>query len=205
MTESKLKQRILPSKLFKQEEDGPIEVINSENSNIVNSRILNKTNLKLWTTEKVRELFVFYKLYGSKWSTIATRFSGMTENDVKNKFYSTLKSIAYKFRKEFPLASNHKKELVKYVDIALTYQELLTKENTPKEVELKQENSGYLKNITQTIESFNIWPSNFTSENDAFMNGFSKMIWNNAEGKNDYPNLTAGDVSGNGSGEELKT
>lgn len=78
-----------------------------------------------WTEEDDKKLFIFFKKYGSKWSNIAKKFKNRTENQVKNRFYSTLRRIATKKRRDNP--SMHipepksKKDLLQYVDDALEY------------------------------------------------------------------------------------
>jgi hypothetical protein len=46
-----------------------------------------------------------YKEIGTKWSVIAKYFPGRTENSIKNRFYSTLRRIATKKRKELKKSS----------------------------------------------------------------------------------------------------
>lgn len=78
-----------------------------------------------WTEEDDKKLFVFFKKYGSKWSNIAKKFKNRTENQVKNRFYSTLRRIATKKRRDNPNMHipepKSKKDLLQYVDDALEY------------------------------------------------------------------------------------
>ncbi len=66
-----------------------------------------------------------FKKYGSKWSAIAKEFRNRTENQVKNRFYSTLRRIATKKKRENPNAHipepKSKNDLLQYVDDALEY------------------------------------------------------------------------------------
>ena len=92
-----------------------------------------KRNLKLletpekitWTEEDDRKLFTLFKKYGSKWSIIAKEYKNRTENQVKNRFYSTLRRIATKKKRENPGAHipdpKCKNDLLQYVDDALEY------------------------------------------------------------------------------------
>lgn len=78
-----------------------------------------------WTEEDDKKLFIFFKKYGSKWSNIAKKFKNRTENQVKNRFYSTLRRIATKKRRDNPgmhiPEPKSKKDLLQYVDDALEY------------------------------------------------------------------------------------
>jgi len=78
-----------------------------------------------WTEEDDKRLFIFFKKYGSRWSNIAKRFRNRTENQVKNRFYSTLRRIATKKRRDNPgmhiPEPKSKKDLLPYVDDALEY------------------------------------------------------------------------------------
>lgn len=47
-----------------------------------------------WTPEEDFLIFKFFSEFGSKWSLIASKFPGRTENSVKNRFYSTLRRIS---------------------------------------------------------------------------------------------------------------
>eukprot|EP00826_Nyctotherus_ovalis_P055417 TRINITY_DN7355_c0_g1_i13.p1 TRINITY_DN7355_c0_g1~~TRINITY_DN7355_c0_g1_i13.p1 ORF type:complete len:225 (-),score=88.91 TRINITY_DN7355_c0_g1_i13:58-732(-) len=82
-------------------------------------------NLQLvkWTEEEDRKLFMLYKLKGSCWSSIATEFRNRNENQVKNRFYSTLRRMAVKVntRKGEQTHKARKEDLIKYVDDALVY------------------------------------------------------------------------------------
>jgi hypothetical protein len=70
-------------------------------------------------------LFALYKEKGSCWSTIAQEFPGRNENQVKNRFYSTLRRLATKesaavntnAQELFP--KTKKRDLLKYVDEAM--------------------------------------------------------------------------------------
>lgn len=78
-----------------------------------------------WTEEADQKLFKLYKAKGSCWSVIATEFHGLTENQVKNRFYSTLRRLATKKAMEDPTGEQHpktkKKDLITFVDDAILY------------------------------------------------------------------------------------
>ncbi len=78
-----------------------------------------------WTEEEDRRLFELYKEKGSCWSSIATEFEGRTENQVKNRFYSTLRRLATKHSSTDgqgeQVPKTKKKDLLKFVDEAIVY------------------------------------------------------------------------------------
>jgi len=66
------------------------------------------------------------KEFGTSWSIIADNFPGRSENQVKNRFYSTLRRVATKkiTKDRLPYKSSiqmRKQELLRYVDDALLY------------------------------------------------------------------------------------
>ena len=81
-----------------------------------------KKTTKLWTEEDDKKLFNLYKVIGSKWTIIAGDFPGRSKNEVKNRFYSTLRRVARKRNQESGVsvnADNLKKGLLRYVDDAI--------------------------------------------------------------------------------------
>lgn len=44
-----------------------------------------------WTEEEEFKLFEIHKIYGNKWKEISQELPGRTDNDIKNRFYSTLR------------------------------------------------------------------------------------------------------------------
>ena len=78
-----------------------------------------------WTEDEDKKLFQLFKKLGTRWSMIIKYFDDRSENDVKNRFYSTLRRVATKKRREDPellnMNPNSKTDLVKYVDDALHY------------------------------------------------------------------------------------
>lgn len=52
-----------------------------------------------WNPEEDLIIFEKYKIYGTKWSKISSFLPGRAEGSVKNRFYSTLRRIAYKYEK----------------------------------------------------------------------------------------------------------
>jgi len=80
----------------------------------------------VWTETEDKQLFELYKCRGAVWSLIAKDFPGRTENQVKNRFYSTLRRVATKkiADKNLPPRSSihmSKEELLQYVEDALEY------------------------------------------------------------------------------------
>jgi hypothetical protein len=78
-----------------------------------------------WTEEADKKLFELYKVKGSCWSIIANDFPRLTENQVKNRFYSTLRRLATKKAMSDPRGEQRpktkKKDLVAFVDDAILY------------------------------------------------------------------------------------
>jgi len=87
-------------------------------------------NKNAWTQEELTRLFSSYKIYGTKWSVMVQLFPGRTENDIKNKFYTTLKRVATRAQLEDPEKYSPsfikcKSNLVQFVDAAMLYGSLL--------------------------------------------------------------------------------
>lgn len=79
-----------------------------------------------WTEEEDKKIFILYKQHGAKWSRIAKEFKDKTDNQVKNRFYSTLRRVATKNNRDNPCRSFSsdqlgKTELLQYVDEAFEY------------------------------------------------------------------------------------
>lgn len=79
-----------------------------------------------WTKEEDDRIFALCKEFGTSWSIIAGKFPGRTENQIKNRFYSTLRRVATKkiAKERLPYKSSiqmGKLELLRYVDDALLY------------------------------------------------------------------------------------
>jgi hypothetical protein len=53
-----------------------------------------------WTSYEDYMIFKLYNEYGSKWAKIASFLKGRTENSIKNRFYSTLRRLAYEDQKK---------------------------------------------------------------------------------------------------------
>lgn len=67
-------------------------------------------------------MFKLYKQRGAKWSAIAKDIEGRTENEVKNRFYSTLRRIATKKAQEKSSKVQYRKAtLLQFVDDAIEY------------------------------------------------------------------------------------
>ena len=48
-------------------------------------------NKSKWTQAEQEKLFEIHKDYGNKWKQISAHMEGRTDNDIKNRFYSTLR------------------------------------------------------------------------------------------------------------------
>ena len=80
----------------------------------------------IWSEAEDKQLFELYKVRGALWSIIAKSFPGRTENQIKNRFYSTLRRVATKKTadQDLPPRSSirmSKTELLQYVDYAVDY------------------------------------------------------------------------------------
>ena len=75
-----------------------------------------------WTEEESKKLFKLYKEMGSRWSILATYFPSRNENQIKNRFYSTLRRVAKKSHNASRQKSKIGKDyLVQFVDDAILY------------------------------------------------------------------------------------
>lgn len=77
--------------------------------------IVRKVYILEWTELDDKNLFELYKIMGSDWKKITTHFPGKNSNEVKNRFYSTLRRVA---RKKNPDKRFLPSELIVYIDIA---------------------------------------------------------------------------------------
>ncbi len=96
----------------------------SKVSTLENEKRIGEAQSVVWTEEDDKKLFALYKEKGSTWSAIAKEFEGRNENQVKNRFYSTLRRVATKRSRENPdLAPRNpgKNDLLQYVDEAIEY------------------------------------------------------------------------------------
>ena len=81
-----------------------------------------KPSKAIWTEDEDRRLFILYKSLGSKWSLVAKELPGRSENEVKNRFYSTLRRIATKKSQgSSSKVQQRKATLLQYVDDAIEY------------------------------------------------------------------------------------
>lgn len=46
-----------------------------------------------WTPEEDQQIYDLYKKYGTSWSKLAKEMNGRSENSIKNRFYSTIRSL----------------------------------------------------------------------------------------------------------------
>ncbi len=76
-----------------------------------------------WSAKEDYQIFQLYNQYGSKWAKIASYLNGRTENSIKNRFYSTLRRIAYEHQKKITDNTKNKiryqKDLLKYIPQAI--------------------------------------------------------------------------------------
>lgn len=81
---------------------------------------------KEWSEEELKKVFDCYKKHGAKWSKVAESFPGRSANDVKNKFYTTLKKVATRAQLENPTKYDSsfikcKRNLIQFIDLALEH------------------------------------------------------------------------------------
>eukprot|EP00826_Nyctotherus_ovalis_P057588 TRINITY_DN7882_c0_g1_i20.p1 TRINITY_DN7882_c0_g1~~TRINITY_DN7882_c0_g1_i20.p1 ORF type:complete len:289 (-),score=22.55 TRINITY_DN7882_c0_g1_i20:193-1059(-) len=84
-----------------------------------------------WTVEESKMLFELFKCYGSQWVIIAKHLTRHCENDIKNKFYTTLKRVATQAQLEDPVQYTSKfikskKNLIQFVDAAIKIGHMLS-------------------------------------------------------------------------------
>lgn len=77
-----------------------------------------------WSEEDDKKLFMKFKEKGTKWTVIAQDFPNRTENEIKNRFYSTLRRVATKRAREKQGFSKNsaalsKEQLIDYVEEAM--------------------------------------------------------------------------------------
>jgi hypothetical protein len=70
-----------------------------------------------WTSDEDYTIFKLYSEYGSKWAKIAGCLKGRTENSIKNRFYSTLRRLAYEKQKKDNLATLSKEKFISQKDL----------------------------------------------------------------------------------------
>eukprot|EP00826_Nyctotherus_ovalis_P053704 TRINITY_DN7005_c0_g4_i1.p1 TRINITY_DN7005_c0_g4~~TRINITY_DN7005_c0_g4_i1.p1 ORF type:complete len:161 (+),score=43.63 TRINITY_DN7005_c0_g4_i1:585-1067(+) len=133
---------------------------------------------------------MLFKIFGSRWSRIATEFPGLSENDIKNKFYSSLKSIANKLQdKHSPL--RRKRDLVQFVDIAIIHQELLPckikRKSKAKRLKRKRPATSASRESEKQLKpgpgdtQLQVWPSSGNAESAALCKALSQMVWDETE------------------------
>ena len=93
---------------------------------VVEGKLKKQKRVLKWSKEEDDKIFHLYKQYGSAWSKIALEFSEKSENQIKNRFYSTLRRVATK--KMAKKNYSHKRSielgiysLVRYIDDAIEY------------------------------------------------------------------------------------
>ncbi len=84
-----------------------------------------------WTNSETQRLLVLYKSMGAHWAAIAKHLPGRSENDIKNRFYTTLKRVATQAQLEDPVKYGSKfvkckKNLLQFVDAAMMYNDVFS-------------------------------------------------------------------------------
>eukprot|EP00831_Metopus_contortus_P003765 TRINITY_DN11384_c0_g1_i1.p1 TRINITY_DN11384_c0_g1~~TRINITY_DN11384_c0_g1_i1.p1 ORF type:complete len:220 (-),score=50.44 TRINITY_DN11384_c0_g1_i1:36-695(-) len=88
---------------------------------------------------------MLFKELGAKWTAIAKKFRNRNENQVKNRFYSTLRRVATKICSERGDQVPQKKEdLIRFVDEAFEFGHECKSKRCRKRKETEEENPGIL-------------------------------------------------------------
>ncbi len=121
-----------------------------------------------WGDDEIRKLFMSYKVFGTRWSVIAQKFEGRTENDLKNKFYTTLKRVATRAQLEDPKQYTPsfikcKSNLLQFVDAAILYSQQLPskrgrKKNIEKQLAMKNAIIFHAKSASCALETSSLPP-----------------------------------------------
>lgn len=141
-------------------------------------KILADLDKNEWTNEEVQMIFLYYKVYNTKWSTFAKNFIGRTEGSIKNKFYSTLKKVATQAQLEAPARFGPsfikcKKNLLQFVDVAIVYgQSLSSKRGRKRNIDRERapQNAILFPIRNSTSESLHSLPPLPASFFDSVMN-----------------------------------
>ena len=76
-----------------------------------------------WTEQEDKKLFNLFNNLGAQWVEIAKSFTNRTPNQVKNRFYSTLRRVAIKKNEQSrgtaPIQLHSKNFLLRYIDDAI--------------------------------------------------------------------------------------
>lgn len=70
-----------------------------------NNNLSPEISKESWTAEEEKILFELQKIHGNKWSVIAEKLEGRTDNSTKNHFYSIVRKNLRKFNKKQPVGS----------------------------------------------------------------------------------------------------
>lgn len=81
---------------------------------------------KKWNEDEIVRILKCCKEYGTRWSLIINEFPGRTENEIKNKFYTTLRRVATRAQLEDPSKYDSsfikcKSNLLQFIDAAIEY------------------------------------------------------------------------------------
>ena len=161
---------------------------------------------------------MLYKIYGSKWSMISGKFSGRSENDVKNRFYTTLKRVATRAQLEDPARYSStfiksKDNLVQFVDAAIMHGQFLTskcgrKTNQERKSAcekallfpphilpfpiLASAKSDYPATLSSLVDIKEIiWSECHSRTTDIYMNAFANMEEREAQSRSDVKQVNA--------------
>jgi len=114
---------------------------------------------KAWTENEIIRIFKSYKKHGTKWSLIINEFPGRTENEIKNKFYTTLRRVATRAQLEDPVKYDSsfikcKSNLLQFVDAAIEYSHTLPSKRGRKQRDemRKAKQNAFVVSKSQEVE-----------------------------------------------------
>ena len=96
---AKLAKEWLITSAILEELENNVDKGTSKNNYRWHNHLNPKINKSAWTDEEERILFQCHQEYGNKWKSIAAHLRGRTDNDIKNKFYSSMRKKLRKINK----------------------------------------------------------------------------------------------------------
>ena len=148
-----------------------------------------------WSEDDDKKLFTLYKSYGSKWAIIARNFLGRSDNDVKNRFYSTLRRVATKKVRDDPHStgkaiSQVKDGLLQYLDEAAENgHNCRSKRGRRKRVVKDAESPVRALNVAQNLELHNAPPESVVVQQSEQDDGHQILATSHIPTQSNYPQL----------------
>lgn len=130
-----------------------------------------------WSPEEDFLIFDSFRLFGSKWTKIAERLPGRTENSIKNRFYSTLRRIS-SWKKNEKTIGNLPLGYSASLNKLLEFLPLAIHEKTVNYLKFQEEK----KKSTEVICNMKIFPN--SSERNAFGENVDEGYFSSDVGNN---------------------